>query len=117
MLIDVMCINKSTDHIFYSNVEDWRKFPTLKDVFRQARKEYGRCVGRVYGPDPARGGEEPILMADTVPVGWIFRRTCCYKDSEEAFVQETWLTIIEVIPEQRIPQSLKTIAKKQAAAQ
>ena len=56
---------------------------SLGELFRAMRAEYGRCTGKV-GVMSQGGGR---------PVGWIFLKRQKYDDSDETFLQETWVTV------------------------
>lgn len=57
--------------------------PTLEgDIFRWSRKEYGRCVSKVY-------------IDDVGAVGWVFQKREQYEDSKETFIHETWVTLYD----------------------
>lgn len=59
---------------------------TVGELYRAMRREYGRCVSRVYvdGPDnKARA------------VGWVFQRLRKYDDVNETYLAETWVTVHE----------------------
>jgi hypothetical protein len=59
----------------------------LGELFKSLRKEYGRCVSRVYQ-------DTPDGTAD--PVGWVFQKRVKYWDANETYLQETWVTYRQV---------------------
>lgn len=63
---------------------------SLGDMFRALRREYGRCTGRVY---------VDYLHKDSkygpYAVGWVFLKRVPY-DDEGTFLQETWVTLLDV---------------------
>jgi hypothetical protein len=58
----------------------------LGEMFRVARSEHGRCIGKVYinGPD-----DKPIQ------IGWTFVKRRRYDDSNDTYLQEVWVTVHE----------------------
>lgn len=52
-------------------------------LFRSARKEHGRCTGKIYidTPDGARA------------IGWVFRKRSKYEDCNKTFLCETWVEV------------------------
>lgn len=59
----------------------------LITLFKSLKKEYGRCTGKVR-VDP-----------DGQAIGWIFERLLQYEDSDNRYLQETWVTLHEKLPE------------------
>ena len=63
------------------------------EVFSEARKEFGRCIGSVYvespGPKPPR-------------IGWVFEKIERYTDSGESYINETWITLHKELPDKRM---------------
>lgn len=59
--------------------------PTIPQVFKWARREYGRCQSKVYVDTPA----------GTIPCGWVFEKRRKYDDCKEQYLQHTWITILE----------------------
>lgn len=67
--------------------------PNFKAIYRYAVKEYGRCVSKMY---------TDTVDGRTIHIGWVFQKRMAYIDSpKKKFVQETWVSVLEVIPEQR----------------
>jgi len=68
----------------------------LGRLFRDAQREHGRCVSRVY---------VDIEDGPAIPVGWVFVKRDEYEDSRpryddygrrkpvETFLHETWITV------------------------
>jgi hypothetical protein len=54
-------------------------------LFRSLQKEFGRCSSKIYVdlPDAPK------------PVGWVFVKRVKYDDTEEYYLQETWVQIEE----------------------
>jgi hypothetical protein len=66
----------------YSEVENWDVCDNVKEVYRYAMKEYGRCTSKVY-----------VDSVDGKPrhVGWIFVKKVQYTDCKDTYLQETWI--------------------------
>lgn len=56
------------------------------DLFRDLQREFGRCISKVYVGD----GEQ---------IGWVFQSRQRYKDSNETFIREAWVTVHDEYPE------------------
>lgn len=54
------------------------------ELYRAMQKEYGRCTGKVYI------GEDQDQIKE---IGWVFIKRQTYQDSDETYLQETWVTI------------------------
>jgi hypothetical protein len=67
----------------YDETIEWDTCSTAKDVYRAAKKEYGRCSGKVYVDNPD---------GVTRHVGWVFIKRCKFSDCSEYYLQETWIT-------------------------
>lgn len=61
---------------------------TEGELFREMRDEYGRCVSKVY-----IGSDENVRA-----VGWVFQKRVKYEDSNESYLQETWVTVHDKPP-------------------
>ncbi len=59
------------------------------ELYRAMRREYGRCVSKVY-------------INDGQPVGWVFQKRQQYDDSPETFLLETWVTVYSEPPTETI---------------
>ena len=58
---------------------------TSGDIFRASRSEFGRCVSKVY-IDTEDGPKA---------IGWVFLKRDRYEDTDEPFLHETWITLLE----------------------
>ena len=58
----------------------------LGELFRAMRREYGRCVSRIYVDQE---GSAPIA------VGWVFQKRAKYEDTGKPYLQETWITVLD----------------------
>jgi hypothetical protein len=65
--------------------------PTVPEVYHWARREYGRCTGRVYSDSIVDG------KGRNRPVGWVFVKRAKYDDCDEAFLQVAWVTVVEQV--------------------
>ena len=73
------------DKVAYLNGESGWYEPFTDDLgrlFKSLRREYGRCVSRVYQ-------DTPDGTAD--PIGWVFQKRAKYTDSPETYLQEVWV--------------------------
>lgn len=66
------------------------RYETMGDLYRGLVKEFGRCVSKMY-VDKKDGGAKCI--------GWVFEKRMKYDDSNETFMQETWISVHEQKPE------------------
>ena len=55
------------------------------ELFQALRREYGRCVSKMYVELP------PELGGKTCPIGWVFEKRRRYDDTDEVYVLETWV--------------------------
>jgi len=56
----------------------------LRDLYKYGRKEYGRCVSKMY-VDSKDG--------ITKHVGYVFEQKRYYEDTKEPYIAETWLSL------------------------
>lgn len=56
-------------------------------LYKFGRKEYGRCIGKMYVDTNSRG---------TIHTGYIFEKRTRYEDSDETYLHETWLSLERV---------------------
>ena len=59
---------------------------TVGDIYRASAKEYGRCTSKVYIDTKSRG---------VIAVGWVFVKRTKYDDSNETYLAETWVTLLD----------------------
>lgn len=62
------------------------------ELFRALRREYGRCIGKVYVDD--RSGDPALVRA----VGWVFVKRMRYEDArpgdpDPTYLREVWVTL------------------------
>lgn len=53
-------------------------------LFRDLQIEFGRCTGKVYIDLPRQ---------ESRPIGWVFLKKVKYDDTEEYYLQETWIDL------------------------
>jgi hypothetical protein len=64
--------------------------PTLiGDIYRASLKEHGRCTGKVYVERWHENDGKPMH------VGWTFQKRVKYDDSNDTFLMETWVTLLD----------------------
>ncbi len=56
---------------------------SLGKLYRSLRKEYGRCISKVYID---RDGKAQAI-------GWVFLKADRYEDTRERFLRETWVNV------------------------
>lgn len=69
------------------------RFETAGELYRFCLHEYGRCVSSSYIDLPNGKAQR---------IGWVFQKNVKYTDCEEYYLQETWVTIHEAMPERKI---------------
>ena len=62
----------------------------VKELFRAMQKEYGRCISKVYIDGPE---------GEALPIGWVFEKRREYRDSEDTYLQHTWVECRRVADE------------------
>jgi hypothetical protein len=58
---------------------------TTGDLYRAMRREYGRCISRVYID----------TNGQTLPIGWVFVSRQRYDDTREPYRREIWIMLHE----------------------
>lgn len=88
-----LCRVDETQGVRYPPWEEEVEEDDLRDQFFRLRREYGRCVSKVYidGPDNA-----------AIPVGWVFQRRETYSDCPHTFLCETWVSFYRRIEDDRL---------------
>ena len=71
------------------------------ELFRSCQKEYGRCISKVYVDCPS---------GKVKAIGWVFEKTARYEDTDEPFMQETWVTLYAQMPTKEITQHYHELA-------
>lgn len=81
LLVHVTRVNETRGDCFYDEREPVEADLGIGDIFRHARREYGRCTGRVY-VDTANGVRA---------IGWVFEKRERYEDDGNIFLAATWI--------------------------
>ena len=77
-----------TQRVHYGSSEVMKAFTdNVGEFYRKCIQEYGRCTGKIYV-----GEDNPKA------IGWTFVKRRQYDDSNETFLQETWITLHEKEP-------------------
>jgi hypothetical protein len=53
-------------------------------LYRAMRKEFGRCVSKVYMSTSAE---------EAIPIGWVFQKHTEYTDTNRKYLREVWVTV------------------------
>lgn len=85
MKVEIAVVNKTGDYLIFEDIQEWDNglCETPSEVYRAALKEYGRCVSKIYIDSKDKKSKH---------VGWIFEKKCFYEDTQEPYIQETWIT-------------------------
>ena len=69
------------------------RFETTGELFKFCLKEYGRCASKMY-----------ITTKDSQDkyIGWVFEKNVSYTDCDEKYLQETWVTVHDALPERKV---------------
>ena len=81
-------VNSTRGHLIYEDPQP-REYieENLGALFRTLRKEYGRCISKVYWDRTGRA----------VATGWVFVRRQQYTDTRESYLHETWCEIVKPV--------------------
>lgn len=85
--INVAIVNETAGYIVAHDHYD-SDAESRGDVFRAARSEYGKCVSKVY-VDRLEGGKP-------LEIGWVFQKKVEYSDVPQEYLQEAWVTLVEL---------------------
>lgn len=87
--LEISMVNATEHYRIYDdvlNVADvcYQDNPTTGEIFAEMRSQYGRCTSKVY------------IDTDDGPraIGWVFQKRAKYDDSEETYLQETWISCL-----------------------
>ncbi len=70
-----------TENCIHGSTDVYETYHTTRgDLFRAMQKEYGRCQSTMY-------------VGDGQPVGWVFLKRVRYTDTDETYLQETWVSV------------------------
>lgn len=81
-------INRTEGYRFGDSDVYESQYDDKGDLYRAVRREYGRCVSRVY-VDSNEGAK---------PIGWVFVKRDKYEDTGESYLREVWVTIHKAPP-------------------
>ena len=64
----------------------------IKRLFQSYQREYGRCQSKVY------------VDTDNGPraIGWVFVKRAKYTDSDDTYLQETWVSLHDKSPKKSV---------------
>ena len=85
MKVQVTMLNKTQGYMIFDDVQEWDNglCETPSEVYHAALKEYGRCMSKMYIDNKDGKARH---------VGWVFEKKCRYEDTNEPYIQETWIT-------------------------
>jgi hypothetical protein len=67
---------------------------TIGEIFRACQKEHGACTGKVY-IDTREDSDPEGTYPRTIAIGWVFVKREKYEDSNETFLHETWISLLD----------------------
>ena len=71
-------------HSIFGESEIYQPFTNnLHVLYRSLQKDYGRCIGKLF-----RDCDDQTLVC-----GWVFEKREKYEDTEETFLQHTWVNV------------------------
>lgn len=101
LLAEIEYVNKTENHMVGNEDIFETRYDNPGDMYRHCLRFYGKCVSKVY-----------IDKGDkTIAVGWVFHKRTKYEDSKETYLQETWVTLYEAMPEKRITHHYKELTQ------
>jgi len=105
LLISEEWVNRTESYSSGSSDPYESAYDTTGTLYRALLREHGRCISRVY-----------IDQGDkTLCVGWVFVKKAHYEDDRtKTYLQETWVTLHERMPERTIKHFYKEIGTKAA---
>ena len=86
MKVDISIVNETENYIFYEEVENWDYCENEKDVYHAAKKEYGKCISKVYINNSVGKAQH---------IGWSFQKKCKYDDTNDEYIQTAWICPIK----------------------
>ena len=81
----ITLINADRGWQFSEWYEDLDNDLTTGDIYRLLQREFGRCTGKVY-IDPG------------IHVGWCFESRQRYEDTNEPYLREAWVSLVDHQP-------------------
>ena len=87
-------VNRTENYRLWDDVQDIEDTifdgKSTGDIYRWCVREFGRCTGKVYND---------YLHKDSkfgpYHIGWVFVKRDKYEDSDETFLHETWITLLD----------------------
>ena len=75
-------VNKTEGYSYGKS--DWYEPFTddLGELFKSLQREYGRCISKVYNDN---------IDGTSYPIGWVFEKRANYDDTNETYLQNTWV--------------------------
>lgn len=89
LFIQETYVNRTEDYIFGQTDVEKAWTDDVGKLFRSLQREYGRCIGHVHVDTT----DETVRT-----VGWVFEKRMKYEDSNETYLQETWVTLYKEPP-------------------
>ena len=86
--INEVGINRDKDYCIYETEPYETAFTDKGKLFKACCKEFGKCISKVYIDQDDKA----------VPVGWVFEKSQKYQDTNEKYIQETWITVFKSEP-------------------
>lgn len=86
LFIQETFVNDDTNTRFSEGPLIETQFADAGALFRDLRKEYGRCMGHVYIDTESRG---------VLAIGWIFRSRQKYEGGEETYIRSVWVKVFD----------------------
>ena len=79
----------ATQHAYCGNSDVYETgHDTIGTLYRALRREWGRCIGKVYLD---RSCPEQGEYAQAI--GWVFVRRVRYEDSRKTYLRKVWATV------------------------
>ncbi len=85
-------VNKTENYVFGDTGIYATRFESVKEIFRFALAEYGRCSGSIF-IDTDEG---------TQKIGWSFEKKIEYSDGKTTYVREVWVTLHTAKADKRV---------------
>ena len=83
MKIQITALYRDEGYISYEEIQDWDICENTSEVYKTALREFGRCISKIHIDD--KGGKAKHI-------GWVFEKKYQYRDTNESYIQETWIT-------------------------
>lgn len=83
--LQIDTINKTKGYRFGDSGVFESCYDNTGKAFKGLRKEYGRCISKMY-------------VGEGSHIGWVFIKKAKYDDCNEYYLQETWVSLHEAPP-------------------